>query len=154
MPSLLTGSVSIKPYPASAYLTQLVVRVLRQRKKLTEDIVQKVYAWAEQEIGKQITLIQAESKSADVFQLAYAVLLKASLKDQSKWQPEDNKIAQAALDLFFSAQLKDGTWPRSQPLFHYPEVGDAHCFEYETLVQLLEERNLKEFVPHYLTQTV
>lgn len=33
-----SGSVSISKYPGSAYLTQLVVRVLRSREKLTADL--------------------------------------------------------------------------------------------------------------------
>jgi hypothetical protein len=36
-----------------------------------------------------------------------------------------------------NTQQEDGTWPPSQPLFHYPDVGNAQCFEYELLTQLL-----------------
>jgi hypothetical protein len=38
---------------------------------------------------------------------------------------------------FFAAQNEDGSWPYSRPLFHYPKVGNAYCFEYELLTQLL-----------------
>jgi hypothetical protein len=49
-----------------------------------------------------------------------------------------------ALATFFSAQNEDGSWPLSRPLFHYPLVGNAYCFDYELLAQLLACRLLWE----------
>jgi hypothetical protein len=35
------------------------------------------------------------------------------------------------------AQRPDGSWPRSRPLFRYPRFGNAYCYEYEMLTQIL-----------------
>jgi hypothetical protein len=40
------GGVRIKSYPPSAYLTQLVVRILRRRSKLTKSLETAVKKWA------------------------------------------------------------------------------------------------------------
>lgn len=49
-------------YPPSAYLTQLVVRALLKRKKLTDELRKAVNAWAWAELTRQLALIQAKSK--------------------------------------------------------------------------------------------
>ena len=38
--------------------------------------------------------------------------------------------------MFLSQQHDDGTWPQSRPLFHYPRVGSAYCFDFEALAQM------------------
>jgi hypothetical protein len=53
---------------------------------------------------------------------------------------------------FFASQLPDGTWPLSRPLFHYGKFGNAHCYEYEMLTQLLQEPELDEILLDYLTE--
>src|SRR5260370_4499064 len=55
------GGVSIAPYPKSAYLTQLVVRVLRRRGKLTDELEKAVTEWAWAELARQLALVQAKS---------------------------------------------------------------------------------------------
>ena len=52
--------------------------------------------------------------------------------------------------MFFDCQLEDGTWPLSRPLFHYPEFGNAYCYEYEMLTQLLQEEDLTDLLLEYL----
>jgi AAA+ superfamily predicted ATPase len=138
-------------YPPSAYLTQLVVRALRRRNSLPKGLEDKVSEWAWSELPKQFALLQAGSKSRDPFSVAYLIMLVSSLTPRSSITPDQFSIRKIALESFFASQLPDGTWPLSRPLFHYPSFGNAYCYEYEMLSQLLEENELQdallEFVP-------
>jgi hypothetical protein len=132
-------------YPTSAYMTQLVYRVVKQiggLEDFTADELQKVLVpildRALKEIDHQLVLMKAQSKSADVFQLAYSLILATELTDFSRAVPDTKLVFNYALDRLFEQQLPDGSWPRSQPLFHYPGAGNAHCHEFEMLVQLLQ----------------
>lgn len=145
------GALSVQGYPPSAYVTQLVVRTLRKRSLLNPKAARKISDWAEREINKQIALLSRNDKTADVFQLAYAVILLANLVEPDRITPDQEFILEAALEELFGRQRDDGTWPLSRPLFHYPNVGSAHCYDYEMLVQLLNEPRLTEkqlrFIP-------
>src|SRR4029077_9312624 len=63
---------------------------------------------------------------------------------------EQTSIQRSALKSFFECQGKDGTWPLSRPLFHYPKVGSAYCYEYEMLTQLLQQDELHVLLLEYL----
>ena len=141
-PFQVRGSISIRPYPPSAYLTQLVYRVLQRNtawlKKLTESKLDfDVNRWARSEIERQIALITTSSRIADPLQLGYAIVLQVAVRKEADVTPEDLAMRRSALELFFKHQMPSGLWPQSQPLFHYPDVGNALAFEYEMLTQLL-----------------
>src|SRR2546429_6658063 len=146
------GPLSVQGYPASAYITQLVVRTLRKQATLNERSVRQISDWAEAEINKQIALLSRDDKTADVFQLAYSVILLTDLVERDKITPDQEFITETALEELFGRQRDDGTWPLSRPLFHYPDVGSAHCYDYEMLVQLLTRPGLREkllrFIPN------
>lgn len=144
------GGAQVQDYPPSSYLTQLVVRALLRRSQLTSNLGETVKEWASREIDHQLALLTANTKTADLFQLAYAVILVSTLSDPGKTTPDQGLILQAAVNQLFQRQLEDGSWPRSRPLFHYPGVGSAHCYEYEMLVQLLQEQKLEEKLLRYL----
>jgi len=144
------GGVYIENYPASPYLTQLVVRSLRRRNKLTDELQKSVNHWAWAELTRQLALIQAKSKTADAFALAYLLMLVAAVTPSSKTDPEQTSIQRVALRTFFDCQRDDGTWPLSRPLFHYEKFGNAYCYEYEMLTQLLQQRELQEILLDYL----
>jgi len=146
------GGVKIDPYPPSAYLTQLVVRVLQKRQKLTRNLRAAVTNWAWAELPRQFALIQSESKSADAFAVAYLVMLVATVTPSTKISPEQTSIQRTALKTFFDCQGVDGTWPLSRPLFHYPQVGNAYCYDYEMLTQLLQQEELNDILLEYLPQ--
>ena len=55
-----------------------------------------------------------------------------------------------AIAMLFEAQRDDGTWPPSQPLFHYKDFGNAYCFDYEMLVQLLNTEHLQPLLLYHL----
>src|SRR6185503_7391936 len=115
----------IYKYPPSAYLTQLVVRALQNRSKLTLALQTKVRDWAWSELTRQLALIQAKSKTADPLSVGYLIILVSAVTPISTARPEQSLIQRAALETFFNCQLKDGTWPLSQPLFHYADFGNA-----------------------------
>ncbi|MGH6897350.1 MAG: ATP-binding protein [Geminicoccaceae bacterium] len=153
--SIRDGSVSLtverRPYPPSAYLTELVARVLESRALLEDTVRSKTAEWAWGEIDHQLALSLAKSKNTDMFHLIYSIILVANVGDLEKTTPDQNLVLQAALQKFFDEQLPDGTWPRSRPLFHYPGVGNAYCFEYEMLTQLLQSSSLRDRLLHYLS---
>jgi len=150
--SIKSGGVRIKPYPPSPYLTQLVVRVLDARGKLSPKLREAVVTWAWAELAWQLALIQAKSKTADAFALAYLLMLVAAVTPSTKSDPEKTSVQRAALRSFFQCQREDGTWPLSRPLFHYPNYGNAYCYEYEMLVQLLQQPALKNLLLDYLPE--
>jgi hypothetical protein len=132
-----TGAISIPPYPESAYLTQLAFRVIKRLELASPELEQRVHRWAQAEINKQVSLLAAQSRVADALQLAYALILAKTSASDEHISPEQKQIFDSALEAFFAAQNDDGSWPYSRPLFHYPKVGNAYCFEYELLTQLL-----------------
>ena len=138
------GAISIKPYPPSAYLTQLVHRVLTKLGSVEPRVVEAMHRWSRTEINKQIALAGARSRSADPLQLAYALILATSTLRDEQSAPEDKEIFSHALDVFFAQQLDDGSWPLSRPMFHYEKVGSAYGFDFELLVQLLSCAPLRE----------
>jgi hypothetical protein len=134
------GSVSIDPYPPSAYLTQLAYRVLTRLSNGNgeyQEVRQAVRAWARSEVYRQLALIDSESPIADPLQLAYSIILLATSVVEEFTSPEEKALVRQALKTFFAHQRADGTWPPSQPLFHYPKFGNALCFDYELLAELL-----------------
>src|SRR5258708_9579943 len=46
-------------------------------------------------------------------------------------------LLKSGLAAFFAAQQPDGSWTRGEPLFHYPDSGNAYCFVFETLAELV-----------------
>lgn len=148
--ALSGGGVSIEPYPPSAYLTQLVVRVLQRRSKLTSKLRKAVNNWAWAELARQLALVQAKSKTQDAFAVAYLLMLVAVVTPSDKISPEQTSILRTSLQTFFTCQLPDGSWPLSRPLFHYPKFGNAYCYEYEMLTQLLQCPELQDLLLDYL----
>ncbi len=145
-------SVRLQGYPPTAYITQLAVRTLKKQSSEDVDPAGRISGWAEREVNKQIALLSRNDRTADVFQLAYAVILLTDLVEPDKMTPDQEFIAEAALEELFARQRDDGTWPLSRPLFHYPNVGSAHCYDYEMLVQLLIQPGLREKVLRFIPQ--
>lgn len=152
------GGASVAKYPPSAYVTQLVVRVLKRRKRLDPEISANARDWAWAELRRQLALRVSESKFSDIYSLAYSALITIALSSPADARPEEKRSQQTALKVFFDSQNpRDGSWPLSRPLFHYPGVGNAYCFEYELLAQLLGEERLKaellNYIPNFITAT-
>jgi ATPase family associated with various cellular activities (AAA) len=144
------GAVKIREYPPTAYVTQLVVRVLDLRNALDPKPRRDAQMWSVAEINRQIALFANQDKTADVYSLAYATILLARLSSPLESTPEEVAIERAAIKLLFEKQLPDGSWPPGRPLFHYPGAGNAYCYEYEMLVQLLSTETLQPMLLDYL----
>jgi transcription termination factor NusB len=146
------GGVKIADYPPSAYLTQLVVRVLDKRSKLNDKLRDLAGKWAWAELTRQMALVQAKSKTADAFAVAYLLMIVGITTPNPKTTPEQTSTKRSALDTFFECQRKDGTWPLSRPLFHYRKFGNAYCYEYEMLTQLLQRHELWDLMLEHLPE--
>jgi hypothetical protein len=146
------GALSLQGYPASAYVTQLGIRTLKKVSPVNEEYAREISEWAEKEINKQIALLSRNDKTADVFQLAYSVILLTGLVEPDWISPDQEFITETALSELFGRQREDGTWPLSRPLFHYPDVGSAYCYDYEMLVQLLAEQKLHAKLLRFIPQ--
>lgn len=150
--SLANGYASIGSYPPSAYLTQMGVRVLAMFGALDADLEARVASWAWDELARQLALMVARSKTADFFQLAYCAVLAARLTRNEDATPDQRLLIDAAVNSLFAAQLQDGTWPRSQPIFDIAGIGSSYCYEYELLVELLGTPFLQENLIEHLDQ--
>lgn len=97
--------------------------------------------WTQNMLASQIALQVAGSDRADPNQLAWSLI--AQFVDPAEpTEPAASEFARrdlyrAALGSFFAQQLDNGTWPLGQPLFHYPRAGNAYCYTFETLTELL-----------------
>ena len=151
-PHGVPGAAHLLKYPPSAYVTQLVVRSLVKMDDFPKDLKTKVRDWSWGCIEHELALYYSESSLADPYALAYSVILFATCSDSSKAKPSETQILKAAVTGIFKAQLSDGSWPRSRPLFHYPETGNAYCYEYEMLTQLLQCEDLKEHLLEHLPE--
>lgn len=106
--------------------------------------------WARRTLAAQTALISGEQQSFDAHQLAWAlstdVLCRASISDGDQPTTADHQhveLYETALKAFFSEQEK-GRWRLYEPLFHYSQAGNAYCYTYETLAELLSLARLEK----------
>lgn len=78
-----------------------------------------------------------------MFELAYAALTVSAATQLQDMTPPQRDTLGYVINQFFDAQLDEGTWPRSRPLFLYPRLGNAYCYSYELLVHLLDDEQLR-----------
>jgi ATPase family associated with various cellular activities (AAA) len=140
-------------YPPNAFHTYWTIRFVREyrsrakgrglpqigKKLLEREAVSQL--WARRTLATHTALISTEQPTFDAHQLAWAlstdVLCRASEDDQPTTGDRQHvELYAAALKAFFSQQ-DDGRWPLYEPLFHYPAAGNAYCYTYETLAELL-----------------
>jgi DNA polymerase III delta prime subunit len=144
-----TGRVGIKDWPTNAYLTHLVSRVLESWGQsesptggpslLDDDLARRIYDKSIESVSRESALCASGPPgSADVIEMGYSVIL-ANHYGKGRITPADRKLLGHALDLLFGTQAPDGSWPLGKPLFLYPKIGNAYCFEFEFLFQLMKE---------------
>lgn len=140
-------------YPPNAFHTYWTIRLAREyrsraegrslpqipKELLLRESVSRL--WARRTLATHTALISSEQPTFDAHQLAWAlstdVLCRASEDDQPTTGDRLHvELYTAALKAFFSQQ-DDGRWPLYEPLFHYPAAGNAYCYTYETLAELL-----------------
>ena len=98
--------------------------------------------WMQNALASQIALYDARSDRADAHQLAWA--LAAQFVDDPAERDElavgefaGPALYRIALEAFFGRQLESRLWRLGQPIFHYPRAGNAYCYTYETLTELI-----------------
>jgi hypothetical protein len=129
-------------YPPNAFLTYWALRAVQVLELDDEDDRHRKAStnlWLRAVIGRELALHRAGSRVADPQQLAWAI---AALVAQSATPLADHSdgtgvLLEAGLDAFFEQQGPTGTWDTGRPLFHYLEAGNAYCYIYETLAELL-----------------
>ena len=147
-------------YPPNAYLSYWGLVALDNcgDEALKDDLVPRrrlVESWLESALARQTALYYSGSKRSDPQQLAWAVcgFVSASpdaLPDRATYAFD---LVAGGLQAFF-AQQDAGSWPRGEPLFHYPQSGNAYCYPFETLAELIHlalgESDLAESIQYLL----
>lgn len=141
-----SGGVRLQEYAATAFLTYKAIAALDRWNRL-EDVAEKVNGWVWPHLSKESVLVAFSSPDADVFEVAYSVLVASKVTKLDNMTPQQRFLLGKAIDQFFCAQRKeDGGWPRSRPLFVYPRYGHAYCFDYELLAAMLTDRQLRPYM--------
>jgi len=136
--------IKVQRYPATSFMTQKALRVVARRHGALPDDIAKgaaVFAWSQ--LRQESISASIGEPDTDVFELGYAALIASQSTALHEMSPRERDSLTFAIEQFFSAQRPDGTWPRSQALFLYPDYGNAYCYDYEFLVQLLMDKQLQ-----------
>lgn len=134
-------------YPANAYLTYWGLRTLHattdhgcladSRRKVARKR-HLALSWAERTIGAQVAFHVHGSEQADPHQLAWAIASVAKFTSVTELVQQPRlDLLRAGLKSFFSQQQPQGGWIRGEPLFHFRDAGNAYCYVYETLMELV-----------------
>jgi hypothetical protein len=143
------GGVRLHDYEATSFLTYKAVSALERWSRL-DDVRKQVERWNWNHFYKECALVAASSPDADVFEVAYSILVASKVAALDAMTPQQRSLLGFGLKQFFAAQRKDGTWPRSRPLFVYPSLGHAYCYDYELLAALLADRQLAPLAREHL----
>jgi hypothetical protein len=142
------GGIALDGFEPTAFLTYKVVAALKRWNP--QGIADEVERWNWNHLHKESALVAAASNDADVFEVAYSVLIANAIRPLDAMSPQQRQLLGFGLKQFFEVQRTDGTWPRSRPLFVYPKLGHAYCFEYELLSAMLAEPQLSRVLHQYL----
>jgi hypothetical protein len=138
------GGLRIIPHPANAFLTHKAVAALAQWGDLDAATRAIVHEWAWNHLHQESVLASSRNSDADVFEIAYSCLIASLVTPRETMTPQQRDVLRYGLDQFFEAQDSDtGTWPRSRPLFLVSDLGNAYCFDFELLVQMLSDDQLR-----------
>lgn len=163
-------------YPPNAYLTYWGLASLSrcdvlgitgdpaaETAKALNDKRRIAEIWLEKCLGTQVALHACGSRRRDPQQIAWAIcgLMEASRLPLTERPTPALDLVRASLAAFF-AEGPAGSWPRGEPLFHYPSAGNAYCYQYETLAELLNlslqstahARELRQLLRPYATELV
>lgn len=137
-------------YPSNAFHTYWAIRLLhvykaRKLPKLSKSVAQKeavAQLWSRRMLAIQTALISTDRGPVDAQQLAWALSTDVLSRPATAGQPatadhhQHAELYEAALGAFFAEQ-DGGYWRLYEPLFHYQKAGNAYCYAYETLAELL-----------------
>ena len=144
-----SGGLAIEEFPPTSFLTHKAIKSLDQWSLLAKEARLRASEWSWSHLYEESMLIASNSPDSDYFELGYAALTVSRTTSLDQMTPRQRMLLRHAIDQFFSGQRSGGDWPRGRPLFLYPGFGNAYCYDYEFLVELLSERRLRPFVmPH------
>jgi hypothetical protein len=138
-------------YPPNAFHTYWAMRLLAEYEACKadlpplKDVIKQKRAvallWARQTLAAQTALIASGQDRVDAQQLAWALSTDVLCQPEQSDHPttaehQRTDLYKAALKAFFSEQ-REGIWRLYQPLFHYQRAGNAYCYSFETLSELL-----------------
>lgn len=138
-----SGGIAIDDYPPTSFLTQKVVRVLKKWNALDAEAAAQARNFAWSRLFEESIVISAGRQDADAFELAYAALTASLTTGLVDMSPRQRDALRYCVNQFFAQQSESGTWPRSRPLFRYPKLGNAYCYDFELLVQMLGDPQLE-----------
>lgn len=137
-------------YPPNAFHTFWALRTLQlaHRVESLTDSADALHPkrrlailWTQNMLATQVALYHARSERADPHQLAWALAAQFTGEgppdELSAGEFVRPDLYRAGLDAFFGQQRESGSWPLGQPIFHYPQAGNAYCYTFETLTELL-----------------
>lgn len=141
----LTGPPSDATYPPNAFLTYwglLALDRLPTRETFPDaDTMRRgALEWLDKSLAQQVAFHYNNSQHADPQQLAWSICAQVRFGTDDISAKTTTSYAQltAALRAFFEQQDEDsGHWGNGQPLFHYPNAGNAYCYIFETLAELV-----------------
>lgn len=129
-------------YPPNAFLTYWGIQGLLALPDLRVEMQPRLHiaeTWLHSVIGREVALQYDDVHGRDPQQLAWAIcgLLTATSTSLSDREGSTREFVEVGLKAFFAQQLPGGTWETGRALFHYPEAGNAYCYVFETLAELL-----------------
>ena len=151
------GSAHLPKFRPTTFLTQLAVRALKRApdtmrpQGVLENPTPDVIRWAWGQILQETALLVTGKRGSDPLALAYGLIIFVTCKGIANLSLDEQRIIAKAMDAFFASQ-EDGSWQQSRPLHFYPKVGNAYCFDFEVLTQLLQCEGLREHLFPYLPQ--
>ncbi len=134
-------------YPPNSFLTYWGFRTLRALEQHSgfEAVLDRLrrprkiaMLWSERMLALQVALKRAVSERYDAHQLSWAISTIVEFGEPEVLRRADTVgMLIAGLATLFDSQTPSGGWPREEPLFHYPESGNAYCYVFETLSELI-----------------
>lgn len=135
-----------KPNAYHTYWILKVIDILQYRFKAgyeaskhhpTPERIAGMKMWARQQLGFQIGLHSVRSSVLDSDQLGWSLAILISDPQIYRSNLAEQDLLRQGLQCLFSTQESVGTWRHYAPLFHYPSVGNAYCYIFETFAAIL-----------------
>lgn len=129
------------PYPPNAFLTYWALKAMQHAPTVRRGIQSRIdgtETWLRSVVGREVALHFDQVPGRDPQQIVWAiggilVARNVAMADRANGTAE---TLRAGLRAFFEQQ-NHGTWDRGGALFHYPGAGNAYCYPFETLAELL-----------------
>jgi hypothetical protein len=135
--SVVFSLVNEKNWPEK--LENAIQDIIRDRaeEQLYKEFDKRIQRWTKTELARQIYLHHDESPHLDSDQLGWLLAIYVRFCEGIWYRADDRGLIQSGLKCLFQTQLPPGVWKTYRPIFHYKHAGDAYCYMFETLGELL-----------------